>query len=324
MFNRRFGAKLFCAAMTVLAVLPPGLLVVYLAAKHGSYGAFLFLGVPFSLGFVSVLLYEKLAGPGARGSVGVALLATLFAGSFLFIAGWEGLVCLLIVYVIALPFTLAGVAAAMLVLRSRRHRTAAACLALMMPMMAPHERQWHSGPEHFTVRTSIEIAAPPEKIWPYVVSFPTFDEPAKGLLRYAGAAYPVQATVSGEGVGVERYCVFTTGTAKEIVDVWDQPHRLHFRVLNQPPLMHETSWVPDLKTEHLKSEYVRSREGQFDLIALPNGHTLLQGTSWYDLSYWPTSYWHLWTDALVHGIHKRVLEHIKEEAESATPTTSAR
>jgi len=315
MFKRYRTSKLFCALLTLLIVLPPELLAIKFSALRGSYGALLFLGIPFSLGFVSVLLYEKLAGPHTVGGISVALLATLLCGSFLLIVGWEGIICLLIVLIIAVPFTLLGAVFGILILGLRRSRTLAACLIFLMPMLAPQERHWHDGPEHFTVQTSIEIAAPPEKVWPYVVSFPAIGGQPKSIFFRSGVAYPLETTISAQGPGATRTCIFTTGAAQEVVDIWDKPHRLHFTVLSQPPLMHETSWVPDLQTEHIKSEYVRSREGQFDLIALPNGHTLLRGTSWYDLKYHPAAYWHLWTDAMVHRIHMRVLEHIKEEAE---------
>ena len=315
MFKRFRTSKLFCALLTLLIVLPPELLAIKFSALRGSYGALLFFGVPFSLGFVSVLLYEELAGPNAVGGMSVALLATLLSGSFLLIAGWEGVICLLIVLIIAVPFTLLGAGFGILILGLRRSRTLAACLVFLMPMLAPQESHWHMGPEQFTVQTSIEIAAPPEKVWPHVVSFPAIGEAPNSIFFRSGVAYPMETTISAQGLGAKRTCIFTTGAAEEVVDVWDKPHCLHFTVLSQPPLMREKSWVPDLQTEHIKSEYVRSREGQFDLIALPNGHTLLRGTSWYDLKYRPTAYWHLWTDAMVHRIHMRVLEHIKAEVE---------
>jgi hypothetical protein len=31
---------------------------------------------------------------------------------------------------------------------------------------------------------------------------------------------------------------------------------------------------------------------------------------------WPASYWHLWSDYIIHRIHSRVLEHIRTEAET--------
>jgi hypothetical protein len=30
---------------------------------------------------------------------------------------------------------------------------------------------------------------------------------------------------------------------------------------------------------------------------------------------WPAAYWHLWSDYIIHRIHLRVLEHIREAVE---------
>jgi hypothetical protein len=58
-----------------------------------------------------------------------------------------------------------------------------------------------------------------------------------------------------------------------------------------------------------------SKRGQFRLTRLENGHTLLEGTTWYQHGLWPGGYWRLWSDAIIHRIHLRVLEHVRELAE---------
>jgi hypothetical protein len=80
--------------------------------------------------------------------------------------------------------------------------------------------------------------------------------------------------------------------------------------------MRELSPYRSLDTPHLNGFFL-SRHGQFLLSELPNGHTRLEGTTWYTQSLWPGRYWHQWSDYLVHKIHRRVLEHIKAETESA-------
>jgi hypothetical protein len=32
---------------------------------------------------------------------------------------------------------------------------------------------------------------------------------------------------------------------------------------------------------------------------------------------WPNGYWGIWSDAVIHGIHLRVLDHIRQEAEKS-------
>jgi hypothetical protein len=61
--------------------------------------------------------------------------------------------------------------------------------------------------------------------------------------------------------------------------------------------------------------YWVSKKGQFKLIRLANGHTLLEGTTWYINKIKPDWYWTLWSDYIVHKIHKRVLCHIKKVSE---------
>ena len=64
--------------------------------------------------------------------------------------------------------------------------------------------------------------------------------------------------------------------------------------------------------------YVNSKKGEFRLVALADGRTRIDGASWYEIDMQPEAYWSMWTDASVHAIHRRVLEHIKKEVESET------
>jgi len=62
-------------------------------------------------------------------------------------------------------------------------------------------------PPVFVVRTTIEVNAPPEKVWNQVVAFAEIPPP-KELLFRAGIAYPIRAEISGHGVGAVRHWHF--------------------------------------------------------------------------------------------------------------------
>jgi hypothetical protein len=79
--------------------------------------------------------------------------------------------------------------------------------------------------------------------------------------------------------------------------------------------MNELSPYRDLRPPHL-NDYLQSRKGQFHLTRLADNQTLLEGTTWYQNSFWPEAYWGLWSDYIIHRIHLRVLNHIKRLAES--------
>ena len=90
---------------------------------------------------------------------------------------------------------------------------------------------------------------------------------------------------------------------------------LRFRVTDQPEPMTELSPYR-IHPPHL-DHFLVSCEGQFRLERLPGGGTRLEGTTWYTNRMWPAPYWHLWSDAIIHRIHLRVLEHIRAIAEQA-------
>ena len=58
-----------------------------------------------------------------------------------------------------------------------------------------------------------------------------------------------------------------------------------------------------------------SRRVEFRLIALPNGHTRLEGSTRYSVEMGPEGYCQVFGDYLIHRIHLRVLEHIRVQAE---------
>ena len=79
--------------------------------------------------------------------------------------------------------------------------------------------------------------------------------------------------------------------------------------------MIELSPYHDIHPPHL-NHYLRSTHGEFHLIPLPDGRTLLEGRTWYEFDMFPQAYWTLWSDFLIHRIHERVLVHIKRISES--------
>ena len=80
--------------------------------------------------------------------------------------------------------------------------------------------------------------------------------------------------------------------------------------------MHEWSPYRHVHPPHLDG-YLKTRRGEFRLIALPGGRTRLEGSTWYTLDLAPSGYWALWSDALIHQIHTRVLEHIAKLSTSS-------
>jgi hypothetical protein len=124
----------------------------------------------------------------------------------------------------------------------------------------------------------------------------------------------MRAEIQGSGVGAVRHCVFSTGPFVEPIEVWDEPHLLKFSVASQPPAMQELTPYGRIHPPHLDN-YLVSEGGEFLLTPLDGGRTHVEGTTWYRNKMWPSEYWQLWSDWIIHHIHERVLEHVKREAE---------
>jgi hypothetical protein len=165
----------------------------------------------------------------------------------------------------------------------------------------------------FHVTTQIVVHATPEQVWKHVVSFPKLPEAREWVFR-TGLACPTEARIDGSGSGSVRYCQFSTGPFVEPITAWDEPRLLRFRVTHNPAPLQEWSPWGEIRPRHLHG-YLVSEQGQFELTPLSGGRTVLTGTTWYRHSLWPAQYWRWWSDAIIHRIHLRVLNHIRNLAQ---------
>ena len=277
----------------------------------GTYGLTLFVVLPVALGAFSAWLVKPKT---AAKAAGVGMVANLIASLAFLVFGLEGLVCIAMALPLALPL---GALGGWLAYSSNHKRILAsgtAMLALLPLGVGTLGFDMTARPDVFEVHSSIEIAAPPERVWKNVVTFSELPPPTEWYFK-AGIAYPIRARIVGTGPGAIRYCEFSTGPFVEPIQVWDEPHLLRFSVTQNPAPLNEWSPYSRIMPRHLHG-YLISKQGQFLLTPLPNGHTLLEGTTWYQHGLWPESYWTVWSQAIIHRIHMRVLNHIKNLSES--------
>ncbi|MDD5261906.1 MAG: hypothetical protein PHD76_08675 [Methylacidiphilales bacterium] len=303
------------ASMAIVGLTGVGL--AYFSIKAlGTYGWGLFVALPFAMGLVSVLIYAGREKRSFASCMLVAILPILFAGLCLFVMAVEGIICLIMATPIGLALAFFGGIVGYFILRSRTMPLNSTYMMLVLAAAIATmgmEKQADEAPPLLSVTTSLVIDAPPEKVWPNVISFSPIPSERDWIL-HTGVAYPTQARIVGHGVGAVRHCIFTTGEFIEPIEVWDAPHRLRFSVADQPEPMVELSPYPRLETPHLHG-YLQSHEGELRLTAMPGGKTLLEGTTWYTDRIWPNHYWQVWSDLMIHHIHLRVLNHIKNLSE---------
>ncbi len=284
----------------------------------GSYGWGLFAAIPFVQGAVAAYAYAANGSRTLGASVNVALLSIALTAAALLALALEGAVCIAMAVPIAAAFAAIGAVFGHSIGRQTLRPNTAMILvcALLAPAIMGAEAASSRVAPVYMVTTSIDIAAPPEVVWRNVISFPDLPPPTELPFR-VGIAYPVRAKIVGRSVGAVRYCEFSTGDFVEPITAWEPEHKLAFSVLKSAEPMREWSPYGHIDTPHLNN-YMVSRHGQFVLEALPNGGTRLIGTTWYQHHLWPAAYWRLWSDAIVHDIHYRVLKHIKALSERQT------
>ncbi len=290
--------------ITVLTVL----LGVYL---RRSYSTGLFLGVPFTIGYISSYIYNRRHPRSVGESVVIALASVTIAGGALVVFALEGIFCAAMAVPIAMALAWPGAVLGRLVAQHAVEPGTGIGMALLAPLIVAAEPR--AAPPLHQVVTVVEIAAPPEVVWRHVVTFPDLPPPTEFVFRI-GVAAPTRARIVGTGVGATRYCDFTTGTFVEPITAWEENRLLAFTITSQAPPMTEWSPYREVNPPHLDG-YFRATHGEFRLTALPGGRTRLEGRTAYVVDMFPQRYWTLPAGRIVAAIHERVLRHIAALAE---------
>lgn len=281
----------------------------------GQYGLALFILTPLFVGFSTTVLYGYNHKIAKRTAVAISMVTISIMVLALLIFAIEGIICIIMATPIALGLLFIGSLLGHYFI-SKNHSntiTTLIVLILLIPLTSFIEKKTETEETNIiAVSTSIKINASRESVWKNVIIFPELQPPTE-LLFKAGIAYPINATIEGQGEGAIRYCNFTTGSFVEPITKWNAPSLLSFNVLESPQPMKELSFW-DIDAPHLHDYFV-SKKGQFKLIKISDNETMLEGTTWYYNKIKPNFYWNIWSDYIVHEIHNRVLTHIKQTSE---------
>ena len=309
----KIGGALFACGISVLLALVFTLVSVDIMQEYG-WG--LFIAVPFFIGFSSVLIYAYHHHPVSFGaSVSIGISGVAFFGLLLMALAMEGLICILMAFPIAIVISFIGslVAYSIQSIELKNAFRLYSLNVLFITATFITENSVNTVPEIYELKTSVVIQSPPDKVWKNLVAFNEMAPPTE-LLFKAGIAYPQNAKIFGHGKGAIRHCNFTTGSFIEPITTWDEPRLLQFDVWQQPVPLTELSFYKHVNAPHLEN-FFSSVKGQFLLTETKDHQTLLSGTTWYKNKMWPAPYWKLWSDAILHKIHLRVLNHIKKTTE---------
>lgn len=299
----------------LLAIGANHVMTIHLIYEAVAYGFLCFLGLPFLVGALVTFIASKGGPITFSTAVGLGVLSLLGLAAGMLVTGAEGLVCLAMAFPLALPALMLGVWATLKSL-NRRMPLGIVFIPLGAAAVADSIRP---GEQIAEVRTSLDIDAPPARVWEEIVALDRLPEPTDPFLR-TGVACPVRTEIRGSGVGAERHCTLTTGAMPERITVWEPSRRLTFVALETPPMMKEINPFRETHPPHLQG-YYRVLQGEFTLEPLPNGRTRLWRVTRYAHRFGPAFYWTPWCDFGADRAHLYVLGAVKEYSEANRVTS---
>jgi len=309
-------AAFTCAALTwgCIYLEDIGQMPLGLKKTGGYFGLAVFAGLPFATGVNSGVIIRR-----AGGTFGQAIGASMtLIGTVILIlcaCAMEGIICVFMAAPFGAILALLGATAGFFLAKQRIADGTLQSAAWLSIIAIVALEGWNPpAPLEDGTTTEIVIDAPAARVWAQLHDIRDLP-PTDNLLFAFGVAHPMATVTDGQGVGAARLCRLSTGDMPEIVTVWKPDQELRFKVLSTPPAMRELGFFGrTIDAAHLHSAYA-SLEGGFKLEALPGGRTRLTGESRYLLNIAPAAYWNLWTKEIVHSVHRRVLEHVKTQAE---------
>jgi hypothetical protein len=201
--------------------------------------------------------------------------------------------------------------------KSRRAQSLTMVCILVLPFLSgPFEAQAFYAWESRHVENVIDIQASPEVIWQNIIRVRAIrkDELPPSWAHAIGFPDPIEATLSREGVGGVRHGTFTGNLGFiETITVWEPQKRLAFNISA------ETDKIPSTTLdEHVRvgGEYFDVLRGEYRLEPLAKNLTRLHLSSEHRVSTDFNWYAHLWTDAVMADLQRRILYVVKARCQA--------
>jgi hypothetical protein len=284
--------------------------------------------MPFALGCIAVYIAEIKHPQRVRTWIWLPWLSLLAALGGILVTLLEGFICIAMFLPIGMLLAsiggLVGGLAARFVRSRRAQSLTMACILILPFLTGPWEKQVFYQWESRRVENVIDIQAPPEVVWRNIERVAAIrpDELPSSWAHAIGFPDPIEATLSHEGVGGVRNASFMGNLVFiETVDVWEPGQRLGFTIAA------DTDKIPPTTLdEHVRigGPYFEVLRGEYRLEPVSKDVTRLHLSSQHRLSTDFNWYAHLWTDAVMSDLQKRILHVVQHRCQTQARTTEAR
>lgn len=280
--------------------------------------AFVFL-VPTAIGYLTIAVTpaQHLRKRSAR--ILLPWAAVILAVLGVWVTGWEGKICVIMLLPLLLPMSNLGGAIAMGMRRPRVGRRLYATSLFSMLMLpyvaAPVEGALAPNDQLRVVETTVRIHAAPDAVWRQIVKVPRIrpDEYGTSFVHRIGFPRPVEATLSHEGVGGVRRASFERGVVfTETVTTWAPDSLLSFTIHADPSTI-----PPAALDEHVTvgGKHFDVLDGTYAIERAGPDEVILHLSSTHRLNTRFNFYASLWSDLVMRQIQENILQVVKHRAE---------
>jgi hypothetical protein len=275
--------------------------------------------MPFALGCIAVYIAEIKRPQRPWTWIWLPWLSLLAALGGITVTLLEGTICIAMFLPIGMILAslggLMGGLAARFVRSRKAQSLTMACILVLPFVTGPWEKQVFYEWESRRVENVIDIQAPAEVVWRNIKRVPAIrkDELPSSWAHAIGLPDPIEATLSYEGVGGVRSASFAGDLVFiETIDAWEPEQRLAFTIATDADKI-----PPTTLDEHVRigGPYFDVLRGEYRLEALSKNVTRLHLSSQHRLSTDFNWYAHLWTDAIMSDLQKRILLVVQQRCE---------
>lgn len=281
--------------------------------------AFAFL-LPYAIGYATIAVAPDWHLQKRAYRILLPWLSVLLSVFGVWVTGWEGKICVIMLLPLLLAMSSLGGVVAMGMRRRpvgrRLYATGLASVLLLPYVAAPIEQRIAPAEQLRVVNTHVRIRATPGEVWRQIVRVPPIrpEEYGTSAVHRIGFPRPVEATLSHEGMGGVRRASFERGVVFiETVTTWRPDSLLSFTIHADPNTI-----PPTALDQHVTigGEHFDVLDGTYRIEPVGAGEVILHLSSTHRLSTRFNFYAQFWSDLVMRQIQDNILHVVKHRAEA--------
>jgi hypothetical protein len=275
--------------------------------------AYVFL-LPFVIGMVHVFFRSRQQLPSYAAAIFEPLLPSFMCLVLSFIVNWEGTICLIMALPIMLVLAALGGLAMRIILNFRQKNLIFAFFVFLPIPLSLIEHQAPLPQEKQIVSNTVRINASADIVWKKIVRVEKITEKQESLFFAMGFPRPIEAVLTGDGVGQTRLATFEHGLQfVETVTDWQQNKKLGFTIKADPKMTPLTTL-----DEHVTvgGEFFDVLSGVYEIHPAGPDQVDLRLYSQHRISTHYNFYARQWSKFLMSEIQGNILTVVKARAEA--------